>query len=94
MTKKKKVLQSKHQFEEASKEQLLPGQVQPQLPAAEPQLSSNSSSSDVRSGTSSSTNSDSGIGYRDDPDHILLMDPQSPPTGMPLVESNENEILV
>ncbi len=45
-------------------------------------LTSASSSSDVRSGTSSSTNSDSGIGYRDDADNILLMDPQSPPVGI------------
>jgi hypothetical protein len=43
---------------------------------------SSSSSGDIRSGTSSSTNSDSGIGYRDDADNILLMDPQSPPIGL------------
>ena len=78
------------------KEQLLqlqePAHQQQQLAVVhQPQLSSNSSSSagDVRSGTSSSTNSDSGIGYRDDPDHILLMDPQSPPMGMPPVAETD-----
>jgi len=45
-------------------------------------LNSASSNSDVRSGTSSSTNSDSGIGYRDDADNILLMYPQSPPVSV------------
>ena len=68
-----------------------------QHPVVDPALTS--SSSDVRSGTSSSTNSDSGIGYRDDADHILLMDPQSPPIGnaqlvdhVVVVEDLENEI--
>lgn len=66
-----------------------------QHPVVDPALTS--SSSDVRSGTSSSTNSDSGIGYRDDADHILLMDPQSPPIGNAhladnIVEDLENEI--
>ena len=53
-------------------------QQQQQLQQLEQPMAS-SSSSDIRSGTSSSTNSDSGIGYRDDPDNVLLMDPQSPP---------------
>ena len=63
---------------------------QPLAVVQQPQLSSSSSGSDVRSGTSSSTNSDSGIGYRDDPDHILLMDPQSPPMGMPPVPETDD----
>lgn len=61
------------------------------MQGADQQLSS-SSSSDVRSGTSSSTNSDSGIGYRDDPENILLMDPQSPPIGIASVESSDNAV--